>query len=39
MDSADIVTELINRLEGALEAAQQSGGNVSKLLEPPALSR
>ncbi|MCZ6490887.1 MAG: diguanylate cyclase [Acidobacteria bacterium] len=38
MDSADIVTELINRLECALEDAKQLGGNGSKLLEPPELS-
>ena len=38
MDGADIVTELINRLECALEDAKQSGDNGSKLLEPPGIS-
>ncbi|MBI4459828.1 MAG: tetratricopeptide repeat protein [Acidobacteria bacterium] len=37
MESADIVTELINRLESALEAAQENGGNVIRLLEPPGV--
>ncbi len=35
IDPADSVTELINRLEAALEAAQQEGGATSKLLKPP----
>ena len=39
MDTADVVTELVNRLEWALEAALQAGLNDSKVLEPPALRR
>lgn len=35
IDPVDSVTELINRLEAALEAAQKEGG-ASKLLPPPA---
>ncbi|OFW07045.1 MAG: hypothetical protein A3G20_02900 [Acidobacteria bacterium RIFCSPLOWO2_12_FULL_59_11] len=37
MDNADIITELINRLESALETAQQDEGNVTKLLDPPGV--
>ena len=37
MDNADIITELINRLESALEAAQQDEGNITKLLDPPLV--
>jgi diguanylate cyclase (GGDEF)-like protein len=37
MDSADRVTELINRLEWALEAARAAGENEVKLLEAPSL--
>ncbi len=37
MDSTDRITELINRLEWALDAARQSGSDAVKLLEPPAL--
>lgn len=36
MESVDVVTELINRLEGALEAAQRTGAT-AKLAELPAL--
>ena len=38
MDTADIVTELINRVEGALEAAQSNGGS-TKVIEAPTLAR
>jgi diguanylate cyclase (GGDEF)-like protein len=37
MDSTDRITELINRLEWALDAARQAGPDAVKLLEPPAL--
>ncbi|MBI4479601.1 MAG: tetratricopeptide repeat protein [Acidobacteria bacterium] len=37
MDSTDRVTELINRVEWALEAARQAGSDTVKLLDPPAL--
>jgi hypothetical protein len=37
MDSADRITELINRLEWALEAARAGGEDAVKLLEPPAV--
>jgi diguanylate cyclase with GGDEF domain len=37
MDSTDRVTELINRLEWALEAASQAGANGVKVLDPPSL--
>ena len=37
MDNADIITELVNRLESALEAAQQDEENVTKLLDPPGV--
>jgi GGDEF domain-containing protein len=37
MDSTDRVTELINRVEWALEAARQAGSDALKLLDPPAL--
>ena len=37
MDSTDRVTELINRVEWALEAARQAGSDAIKLLDPPAL--
>ena len=39
MESVDVVTELINRLEKALEAARLAGGNATRVLEPPALSQ
>lgn len=39
IDPADSVTELINRLEAALEAAQQEGGATAKLLKPMVDSR
>lgn len=39
IDPADSVTELINRLEAALEAALQEGGAGAKLLKPPVDSR
>ena len=37
MDNVDIVTELINRVEWALDAAQANGGGNTKVLEPPTL--
>jgi tetratricopeptide (TPR) repeat protein len=37
MDSTDRVTELINRLDWALEAACQAGSTAVKVLDPPAL--
>jgi GGDEF domain-containing protein/tetratricopeptide (TPR) repeat protein len=37
MDGVDIVTELINRAEWALEEAQTKGRNFTKLLAPPTL--
>ncbi|MBI3895704.1 MAG: tetratricopeptide repeat protein [Acidobacteria bacterium] len=37
MDTADVITELINRLEAALEAAQQDGEGITKLLDPPPI--
>ena len=39
MDAADVVTELVNRLEWALEAALQAGLNDTRVLEPPAVRR
>lgn len=39
MDGSDIVTELINRVESALEEAQATGGGSTKVLEPPSLPR
>jgi len=39
MDTVDIVTELINRVEWALDAAQANGGSSTKVLEPPTLPR
>ena len=39
MDNADVVTELINRLEGALETAVTAGPNSIKVLELPSLRR
>ena len=38
IDPVDSVTELINRLEQALEAALREGGGTSKLLKPPLES-
>ena len=38
IDPVDSVTELINRLEQALEAALREGGDTSKLLKPPLES-
>ena len=38
IDPVDSVTELINRLEQALEGAQGEGGGASKLLKPPLES-
>ncbi len=38
MDAVDSVTELINRAEEALAAAQKETGNAGKLLAPPALA-
>ena len=38
IDPVDSVTELINRLEQALEAALKEGGDTSKLLNPPLES-
>lgn len=35
MDNVDRVTELINRVEWALEDASKSGGGTVKILEPP----
>jgi diguanylate cyclase (GGDEF)-like protein len=37
MDSTDIITELINRVESALEEAQSAGGASTRVLEPPTL--
>jgi len=37
IDTTDRVTELINRAEGALEAARQEGPDAVKLLIPPEL--
>ncbi|MBI2815829.1 MAG: GAF domain-containing protein [Acidobacteria bacterium] len=39
MDSTDIVTELINRVDSALEEAQSAGGDSTKVVEPPSLPR
>jgi GGDEF domain-containing protein len=39
MDGTDIVTELINRVELALEEAQSTGGDSVKVLHPPAVPR
>ena len=39
MDSADLVTELINRVEQALEDAQANGAYDTKILDPPTLLR
>ncbi|MBI4465705.1 MAG: tetratricopeptide repeat protein [Acidobacteria bacterium] len=39
MDSADVVTELVNRLEWALEEARKAGPNDTKVLEPPVFRR
>ena len=38
IDPVDSVTELINRLEQALEAALREGGDTAKLLKPPLES-
>ena len=38
IDPVDSVTELINRLEQALEGAQGEGGGTSKLVKPPLES-
>ena len=38
IDPVDSVTELINRLEQALQAALREGGGTSKLLKPPLES-
>ena len=38
IDPVDSVTELINRLEQALEGAQGEGGDTSKLVKPPLES-
>ncbi len=37
MDNTNRVTELINRLDEALDEASRSGGNAVKILDPPAL--
>jgi len=37
MENADIVMELINRLDNAAEAALQTGDNSTRLLGPAAL--
>ena len=37
MDGVEIVTELINRAEWALEEAQAKGRNSTKVLTPPSL--
>ena len=39
MDGVDIVTELINRAEWALEEAQATGRNSTRALAPPSLPR
>jgi diguanylate cyclase (GGDEF)-like protein len=38
MDGADLVTELVNRAEWALEAAQQPGSDGIRMLEPPVVA-
>ena len=37
MDSTDIVTELINRVETALEEARTMGNNSTRVIEPPSV--
>jgi GGDEF domain-containing protein len=39
MDAPDRVTELINRLDWALDAARKAGSTTVKVLDPPALQQ
>ena len=37
MENVDVVTELINRLDKAVDAAERTGDNSTRLLVPPTL--